>query len=188
MNSKKFARIISEVFSGFALMILTVAIPILLSELSVSKKLIYTIIYTLIPLISYFTIKKYAKISDHDLTDRKERPPFFVSLTVLFGIMYVFIQRENIATLTDSSLALFASTAMLTFITFFWKISGHMTYSTLFFTTILYISNNPYFLLQYILTPIIGWSRIKLSKHTLAQVVAGTLVTLSISVLIYFVF
>ncbi|MGI5897627.1 MAG: hypothetical protein ACOX6Q_00480 [Candidatus Dojkabacteria bacterium] len=188
MNTKKFARIISEIFNGFTLMVLSVAIPLFVSDISNCKKFTYITIYTLIPLLSYFAVKKFAKISDHDFTDRRERPPFFVTLTVLFGIMHLLLKREGIQMLTDTSLALFASTTALTLVTFFWKMSGHMTYSTLFFTSMLYTFKNPLLLLLYIFTPIIGWARIKLSKHTLAQVIAGTFVTLTISVLIFFVF
>ncbi len=188
IKSNKIAKIISETFNGFVTMILAVVIPIIMSDLTLRSKIIYSTIYALIPLVSYFTVKKHFKISDHDLTDRKERPPFFISLTILFGIMYIFIQKENIEILTNASLALFASTATLTLITLFWKISGHMTFSTLLFTTIYYVLRSPYSLLLFIFTPLIAWSRIKLNKHTPTQVIAGTLITLAISISIYFGF
>ena len=102
--------------------------------------------------------------------------------------MHVFIQAENIEMLTNTSLALFASTGVLTLITFFWKISGHMTFSTLLFTTIYYVTKSPYSLALFIFTPLIAWARIELSKHTTPQVIAGTIVTLAVSISIYFVF
>ena len=69
-------------------------------------------------------------------------------------------------------------------ITFFWIISGHMTYSTLLFFTLAYLFS-PYFLLLFLFSPFIAWSRIELEKHNLAQVIAGTLVTALICVLTY---
>jgi len=187
-KSQKIAKIISEVFNGFLTMILSMIIPIIFSNLNLQSKIIYSIIYALIPLVSYFTVKRYFKISDHDITDRRERPPFFITLTALFGIMHVFIQAENIEMLTNTSLALFASTGVLTLITFFWKISGHMTFSTLLFTTIYYVTKSPYSLALFIFTPLIAWARIELNKHTTPQVIAGTIVTLAVSISIYFVF
>lgn len=108
---------------------------------------------------------------------------------ILFGIIYLFIRTLDIQILTNISLNTFIVSSVITFITFFWKISGHMTYSTLLFTTLLYLfPANPYLFLLFIFSPFIAWSRIVLEKHTLSQVIMGALITLSISVLIYWVF
>jgi membrane-associated phospholipid phosphatase len=129
------------------------------------------------------------KISDYEFTKREERPPYFTTISILFGIIYLFIRTLDIQILTNISLNIFIVSSVITFITFFWKISEHMTYSTLLFTTLLYLfPANPYLFLLFIFSPFIAWSRIVLEKHTLSQVIMGTLITLSISVLIYWVF
>lgn len=185
---KNFAKAISEIFNGFLTMILAVVIPIVISDMCTCRKVTFSFIYLIIPLFFYYLIKRFGKISEHDLTDRKERPLFFSILAISFGIMFYFVSKEGIDTTTKSSLALFVSATLLAIVTFVWKMSGHMTYSTLLFTTLNYIFPSPYFLLFYILTPVIAWSRITLSKHTFAQVVVGTFVNLVACILIYWIF
>lgn len=188
MLKKNTARTISDIFNGFLTMILTPVIAILFSPLEIFNKLIYIAIYTLIPTLTYLILKYKGKISDSDMTDRKQRPPFFITISILYGIMYLLLRSKNIETLTNISLNLFTVTSVITFITFFWKISGHMTYSTILFTTLNYLFTSPYLLAIYIFSPLIAWSRIVLKKHTLTQVSFGMLITLSISILIYWVF
>lgn len=185
---KNFAKIISEIFNGFITMILAIAIPIQISDISTNRKILYISLYISVILIPYYTIKKLGKISDRDLSNRKERPLFFTILAISFGVIFHFISKEGIDITNKSSLALFATATSLAIVTFVWKMSGHMTYSTLLFTTLSYISPSPYTLLLYTLTPLIAWSRIKLSKHTFAQVVAGTYINLIICILIYWIF
>ncbi len=189
MLKKKIARIISEISNGFMTMILTPVIAVNISPLEVNRKIIYTVIYILLPLLPYFVLKKMGKISDYEFTKREERPPYFVTVSILLGISYIYVKTLGIDILTDVSLNIFLASSVLTIITFFWKISGHMTYSTLLFATLIYLfPTNPTLYLLFLFTPFIGWSRIALEKHTLSQVTLGTLITLIISILIYWGF
>lgn len=208
MQESKIARIISEVFNGTITMILTPIIAIVVSPIGTKEKVFFSLAYILAALIPYLILKALGKISDYEFTKREERPPYFITISILFGVLYLitktYIQSPILPTV---ALALFVSTTVMTMVTFFWKISGHMTYSTLFFCTMMYLSlilhpnslNNPssYFRMQdycsllpllllfLIATPLIAWSRVKLKKHTVGQVIAGTLVTLTICILIF---
>lgn len=168
-------------------MILTPLLAIFVSSLSLSLKIVYSITYLLATILPYLILKKLGRASDYEFTNREERPPYFITLSLLFGLLFLLLKRYDIATLTDVSLALFVAASVVTTVTFFWKISGHMTYSTLLFMTLGYLFS-PYFLLLLLFSPFIAWSRIQLKKHTAEQVVAGTLVTASICVLIYWIF
>lgn len=185
MFKKKLARIISEISNGFLTMILTPVIPVLVSELNPFDKLILFVSYLLSPLIPYFVLKAMGMISDYEFTDRRERPPYFTTISLLFGLVYLLVRTYEIEMLTNISLNFFVVSSVITLITFLWKISGHMTYSTILFTTLIYVFGSPYLFLLFLFTPFIGWSRIVLEKHTLTQVTAGTLVTLAISTYIY---
>ena len=186
MNKKKIARIISEISNGFLTMILTPLLAIAVSSLETKLKIIYSLAYLLATILPYFVLKKLGRASDYEFTKREERPPYFVSLSLLFGLLFLLLRRYGIEPLTNVSLAIFVVASTITLITFFWKISGHMTYSTLLFCTLAYLFS-PYFLLLFLFSPFIAWSRIELEKHTLVQVIAGTLVTATLCVFIYWV-
>ncbi|MHC1716734.1 MAG: hypothetical protein AB9915_02535 [Candidatus Dojkabacteria bacterium] len=188
MLKKKIARIISELSNGFLTMILVPITAIVSSPISSNNKIIYSAVYILAPLLPYAILKNLGKISDYEFTKREERPPYFVIISILFGLMYFQMKSFNIEILSNVSLTLFVVSSVITFITFFWKISGHMTYSTILFVTLIYIFHSPYLLLLFLLSPFIAWSRIVLEKHTLTQVSLGTLLPLAISILIYWGF
>lgn len=187
MSKKKIARIISEISNGFLTMILTPLLAIAISSLKIELKIIYCLAYLLATVLPYLILKKLGKASDYEFTKREERPPYFVSLSLLFGLLFLLLRRYSIEPLTNVSLCIFVVASVITMITFFWKISGHMTYSTLLFLTLVYLFS-PYFLLLFLFSPFIAWSRIELEKHNLAQVIAGTLITVTICILIYWVF
>lgn len=187
MNKAKIARIVSEISNGFLTMILTPLLAIGTSTLGTKLKIIYSLAYLLVTILPYLILKKLGKASDYEFTNRKERPPYFITVSLLFGLLFLILKTYSIPTLTDISLALFVVASVITIVTFFWKISGHMTYSTLLFMTLGYIFS-PYVLLLFLFSPFIGWSRIVLKKHTLGQVIAGTIVTATICILIYWVF
>lgn len=189
MLKTKIARIISEISNGFMTMILTPTVAILLSPLNITNKTILILAYTLSPIIPYFVLKKMGKVTDYEFTNRKERPPYFTTISILFGILFLLVSTFNVDVLIKVSLNLFVVSSVVTLITLFWKISGHMTYSTILFTTLIFLfPNTPTLYILFLLTPLIAWSRIALDKHTLTQVTLGTLIPLIISILIYWGF
>jgi len=189
MLKTKIARIISEISNSFITMILAPLITIFISPLDTTNKIIFSSLYILSPIIPYFVLRKLGKISDYEFTDRKERPPYFTTITILFGIIFLLIAPLNIDILTKVSLNIFVVSSIITIITFFWKISGHMTYSTILFVTLIYLfPTAPALFFFFLLTPFIGWSRIALTKHNLTQVTLGTLIPLTLSILIYWGF
>jgi len=64
-------------------------------------------------------------------------------------------------------------------ITLFWKISFHMIWSILATFFIIYSLQTPQSYLLILFIPLIAWSRLQLKRHSLLQVVAGTLLTLT---------
>ena len=189
MLKTKIARIISEISNGFLTMILTPLIPLVISPVSITNKLIYSLAYFFSTTIPYLVLKKMGRISDYELTKREERPPYFTTISLLFGIIFLLLTTLAVETLTKVSLNLFLVSSVITIITFYWKISGHMTYSTILFATLIFLfPDTPTLYLLFLFSPFIGWSRIALEKHTLTQVTLGTLIPLAISILIYWPF
>lgn len=189
MLKTKIARIISEISNGFLTMILTPTIAVFISPIPTTQKIILSSLYLLSSTLPYFVLKKMGKVSDYEFTKREERPPYFTTISILFGIIFFFVLTLNIETLTRVTMNLFVVSTVVTIITFYWKISGHMTYSTILFATLIYLfPNTPALMFLFVLTPLIAWSRIVLNKHTLTQVILGTLIPLTISILIYWPF
>lgn len=189
MNLKKPARIISEIFNGFVMMILTPTIAILISDSSLIYKILIPIVYLAFTIVPFFILKKLGKISDYEFTKREERPPYFTIVTggylILFIVIGLIFKNQPV---TYTSLALFSTSCILTLVTLYWKMSGHMTYSTLFFFTLLFLFPEvPFLPLIFIFTPLIAISRVVLKKHTVWQTIIGTLVCATVSILIYWV-
>lgn len=186
--SKKIARIISEIMNGFVTMLIPPVLVIWLSSLEDNQKISLSIYYILSAMLPFAILRKLGKTSDYEFTDRKERPPYFITLTILFLAGYFVIKGLGIESITTVSLNILTITAIFTLITFFWKISGHMTYGTLFLMTIIYLFPGiPELYLIFLAIPPLAWSRVELGKHTYKQTIAGTALSLTISFLIYFV-
>lgn len=189
MDLRKPARIVSEIFNGFAMMILTPTLAVLVLNVPLIYKILVPLAYLLFTILPFVILRKIGKISDYEFTKREERPPYFTSVTIgyliLFALASLLIKNSDLTLVT---LALFTSSCILTMVTLFWKMSGHMTYSTLFFFTLLFFFPEVHFLpLIFIFTPFIAISRVILKKHTIWQTIIGTLVCATISILIYWV-
>lgn len=189
MSSKKrISYIISSVFNGFTTMMCAPILAFLLSPITDREKIFLSVLYILLPVVPYLIMRKMGKISDMDITDRRERPVFFMILSILFFCAFLYIRTFGIEIMTDVTFALFATQAILMLVTFFWKMSGHMTSSVYFFCTLYYLFPFLYVLPIFLFVPLIAWSRVVLKKHTIAQVIVGTVVTFVVCVLIYWIY
>lgn len=125
---------------------------------------------------------------DIDITKREDRivPLMLASLGALFGGYLIATRLHNDKLLLMSNI-LVAMLVSLTIITFQWKISLHSaTYAAL--TTLLLVFASPYFALLYFGLLGIGWARIALKQHTLAQVVGGSMIGAGVTLVITLLF
>ncbi len=110
----------------------------------------------------------------HPKTKKEEGISLFIS-----GVFTIFL-----STLVPSSYQLIAlvlksfGVLMMTIgaLRDIWKVSAHMAGTSFIFTLASILGNFAITLSTLIILPIVGWSRIKLRRHTLAQVVVGTLI------------
>jgi len=184
----KIARIVSEIFNGFLTMILVPTIAFAISDVNIFYKLLFPFLYFLTTIAPFVILRKMGRISDYEFTKREERPPYFTITTVGYLILFFLTLLLKDTILTQVTLAIFATTCVLTIVTLYWKMSGHMTYSTLLFFTLLYLF--PYAAALpfiFLFTPFIAASRVILKKHTVMQTIVGTLVSATISILILWV-
>ena len=121
------------------------------------------------------------KVGDLDVTDRSERKaPFMVSILV-YTLGTVIMFALNAPPIVSALMFCYTTNTLVTFlISLHWKISVHAVGVAGPFTVLVYFFGWLYSPLLLLIIPI-GWSRIELNAHTLAQVVVGFLLSIVIT-------
>lgn len=182
--SKKFALIVSRLFDPVIISPLIIWL-IILSTTTIHSKLIILalniILVYFLPLLFLLLSLKLKFISDWDITKRKERYAFFsfIFVCIVFCLLLLNILKE--INLLNFYLKLLLPLLIFFIITFFWKVSGHSLVNTIFVLLLYFYTHNSYIIyMGLFLLFLVGSSRIVLKKHTLLQVVAGSLLALLI--------
>ena len=128
-----------------------------------------------LPLLVLLGLVKLGKVTDHHVSNRKQRAPVLLMAlgSVVAGL--VVLQATGAPrSVMVMVLAIVAGIIVLAAVSPFWKISGHAAaVSSAAVISILMLG--PAFLPLVLLIPAVGWSRVVLRAHTLAQVMAGSL-------------
>lgn len=187
---KKLAQLVSFIF-GIPWVVLIVWILIFETGLSSSQiklfAFIFPFLHIVVPLVYMIHAVKKGEISDFDITKREER---YGILTVIFIkniVSLVTIALFGNAFLFHIGLSVVAAFTAAYIITFYWKISLHMTFNTVGITLLNVVTDWQYMYL-YAILPVVFWSRYALKKHTPAQLIAGFTISegIMLAVLIYF--
>lgn len=196
LQKDKIIGLIAEISSAlFSSPVVTIVCTIaLIPQIKYIGLIISTIFfYIILPVLAYLFLKKKGLITDKkydfNIRKREERTPYNIIITTGFLTNYLLLRIYNIPIAQDIALLLFLAFLLFGIVTLFWKISGHMTQTVLAITTLAYISDSYsiYFLLigYLVCVPIVAWSRIYMKHHTLAQVIAGTVLTSILAFLVY---
>ncbi|MFC1711544.1 hypothetical protein ACFLZ1_03060 [Patescibacteria group bacterium] len=179
MKKKKLAIIISRVFDPIHEGLIIVFLISLLSPAKDNWVFIFflsIILVYLLPWAFFFKLLKSGKISDWDITKRQERYLFysfsFLSMLLFIVLIFFFQGKELGLFYLKILLPLF----IYYLFTFIYKVSGHMFINSFLLVVLLMFFQNILFLVfgAFILI-LVGWSRIVLKKHTIFQVIIGTL-------------
>ena len=116
------------------------------------------------------------RYTDHHLREREQRavPLGLAALSVATGVVVLVVAgapRE----ITALQVAVLVTVAVATGITLVWKISFH-TAVVAAAASVLTLLGGPWWALSWVAVPVVGWARLVLRAHTLAQVVAGLVV------------
>jgi membrane-associated phospholipid phosphatase len=133
------------------------------------------------PMLVIYLMYKMNKVGDLDVTDRSERKaPFMVSILV-YALGTVIMFALNAPPIVSALMFCYTTNTLVTFlISLHWKISVHAVGVAGPFTCLVYFFGWLYSPLLLLIIPI-GWSRVELKAHTLAQVVAGFLLSIAIT-------
>jgi membrane-associated phospholipid phosphatase len=174
-SEKKIARLISNITQPPVVSIPTFAL-INYILLGFNNSLVITMICwtfgAFIPIItSLILIKKLH--TDMDITDRTKRtlPLFFAVCSYLIGFL-VLLSIGAPALTTTLMLIYSSNTLIILFINLSWKISIHTMGVAETTVVLTYLFGFPGLLFS-ILIPLVMWSRVKLKKHTISQVLVG---------------
>ncbi|MFF2844587.1 phosphatidic acid phosphatase [Paenarthrobacter sp. NPDC057981] len=128
-----------------------------------------------LPLAYVLVMVKLGRISDHHVSDRRQRPALLLMalVSVVTGLLVLQLVGGPVS-VSVMIIALIAGIAVLAVVSAFWKMSGHAS-ALAAAVVIAVLMFGPPWLPLLILVPAVGWSRLVLRAHTLGQVIAGSL-------------
>lgn len=185
------ARFISFIFNPYFLI---VPIPYFLvvrqtgDPIYALKWTIFSCVFLAAVGLSVFILVKRGYFTDLDISKREQRPLFFL-LIGMFAVLYFFglLYFKGPLVLFLSLGGIFFSLLVFTFVVTRIKASIHVASITalIFSFSILYSGA---FLFLLFLIPLIGWSRIKIHRHTKKEVIVGAFLGIAIPLVMFVIF
>jgi membrane-associated phospholipid phosphatase len=128
---------------------------------------------------------RHGRWSDRNVGARRPRLIVlgFITASVAAGLILLAVLGAP-RMLTGYLAFMLASVAVLALVTTVWKISIHCAVAS-GSVAILALMYGPLVLSGYVLVAVLGWSRVALADHTVAQVVAGSVLGAAAAVLAY---
>lgn len=151
--------------------------------------LLLTMLFLVVAPISYYLYgREKGLISDLDMTRRQERTGFYIAAIIssLILLISTIIWRSP-KVLQYFSMAILVNYLFFAAVNLYWKISLHTGFVTVG-CVVLTLFLGKIWAITFILVFIVGWSRYVLQKHTLAQLVGGSLASGFITFIIYKLF
>lgn len=186
-----FARLVSFLFNPYFLII---PVPYLLvlrqtgDGVVAMQWTLFSLFFLTIVGIAVFTLFKRGYFSDLDISKKEQRPLFFLLVSV-FAICYflgLFYLRGPLVLFISLS-GLFFSLLIFSFLVTKVKASIHVATITAMIFSLSVLYGGQFFLLLFLI-PLIGWSRIKIHRHTRTEVMVGGLLGIVIPVVMFVVF
>jgi membrane-associated phospholipid phosphatase len=180
LNELRLAKIIEKAF--FPINVIIVAALIAIAYQSSSPFFLnhLLIFFSSITLYAFFRKKLGKKIKSET---RRFSTPILIAIAVTFLILlFIPISKE----FGVAFLALVVLVLVFHIVRDKWKISAHTaTYTAASMALTLL---NMYFVVFFLLLLIVVWSRLKLKRHTIWQIIAGLILGLAIPLIFYFIF
>lgn len=188
--ASRLAKIVSYVFEGSVLAVPTFIMICFYRQEDPERSfinLIVSIVFAvMIPYFFVLYLYKSGRIKDLHLPRRKDRIlPVCTSIACFIAAYFIIDLLGAITLLKDVFLIYIVALIFFGIITLFWKISFHTSYITLFCLICILIFGKIAFF-TVVLIFLVSWARIRLKRHTLAQVLAGIGLNLAITILILY--
>jgi membrane-associated phospholipid phosphatase len=139
----------------------------------------------LLPLAAVELLVRLGKVTDHHVSDRRQRAPVLAMAVVsLLAGLCLLLAISAPSSVIAMVLAIVGGVVVLAVISLFWKISGHAG-SVAFATAVAVLLLGAPWIPLLLLIPAVCWSRVVLRAHTVAQVVAGAVVGGGVTTLLW---
>jgi len=172
-----FALLISRIFEPIVLFVFILVMVFVQAHLPLATALwqggIILCVMIVPPMLLLIRAIKQKKISGWDMSDRKQRVRAFVVFLMFFafGLLLLSLFREPV--ITHFFLYMFVVFLLFFAVTLIYKISGHLTGLAIW---IICVSSwfGWYTNLLFLMLPLLCWSRVALKRHTVGQVLLGS--------------
>lgn len=140
---------------------------------------------TLVPNLYILFLFKNNKINDLHVPNRGDRVKPLIITNISYLIGYFVLSIINAPLFLKSIFIIYIiTTIILTAITSLWKISFHTSWITFVVVTFyVLLGKEVLFLLLFI--PLVGWARVAIKRHTVMQVIMGSVISGVTSLFIY---
>lgn len=175
--TKRLAFVISRIFGPESTVSLGIwALMSFATDLVWRSSLLFIMVMFVInvtsPMVVYILFYLTGRISDIEVTDRRQRPPVLITIQAIFTLGLVLAFRWGTSFYFSIAVWIYISLLLATIISFFWKISLHMVGNTMFFVLAVQLIGLPV-VAGIVALSIVAWSRLVLKKHTVMQLVGG---------------
>jgi membrane-associated phospholipid phosphatase len=179
LNRIELANKVSDIFNPLH----TAPVFLLIVSIYAAKSLMYglalwavtSFFLSVIPLIDIKRRLQSGEISDNHITKREDRlVPFLVSLLSAVGALISVYLLEAPGLVKAVVWSVVVTGAIITLITLRWKISLHAAGITAIAVTLMIVFGL-IALPVFGFIPIVFWARLTLNKHTLTQLIAGSM-------------
>ena len=173
-----FASLISRIFDpfiGFILLFLAAGMRSGVTGRNLLSLMGILFVTMILPpgLLLWWAVKT-KRVTNWDISNRPQRVRAFVVLSFLLCIDYVIMQTVGTPLVNQVFRFFLVLFAGFFLITLRWKISGHMSTISMIALYFTYWYGGMFFLL-FTLIPLVAWSRLTLKRHTMGEIIGGTI-------------
>jgi len=178
-----FALVVSRVFEPLVLFLFILVMVFVKAQLPFGTILwqwsIILFVIILPPILLLVRALRQKKISNWDMSDRKQRVKAFIVFLGFFAFGGFLLSLFNEPVITTFFLYMFAVFLLFFAVTLIYKMSGHLTGLAIW---LLCVSSwfGGFINLLFFMLPLMCWSRVVLKRHTLGQVLLGTIFGLTV--------
>lgn len=188
----KIAKLISFVFHPVLLALLIPFLFVFKETASFSyglKWVFFSSFFLFLTAAGFFFVRPKKFFSDFDISIKEERHMFY-SISLLTAVLYFIASllfKGILFPLSIVALGIILGIVVLDITTYYMKVSIHMAVASAYTVTIAMLFGAIPFLGFVWILPLMGWSRLRMDKHTDKELLAGMFLGTGITIITFFI-